>query len=92
MNERGPEGLPPPASFSRWLRRVERSVPVPEPNLKSIASLRARSMMSSMLSCTLWMKQAEPWGYSYGFSGWTTSWVAWSHRQLHAAPLTPYWL
>ena len=31
--------------------------------------------MSSMLSSTLWMKQAEPCGYSYGFSGWTTSCV-----------------
>ena len=34
-----------------------RSVPVPEPNLNNIASLRASSMMSSMLSLTLWMKQ-----------------------------------
>ena len=64
MKDSGPEGLPPPASFSRWLRSVDRSVPVPEPNLKSMASLRARSMMSSMLSFTLWMKQALPWGYS----------------------------
>ena len=31
---------------------------------KSIASLRASSMMSSMLSSTLWMKHAEPCGYS----------------------------
>ncbi len=48
---------------------VDRSVPVPEPNLNSMASLRASSMMSSMSSRTLWMKQAEPCGYSYGFSG-----------------------
>ena len=50
MNDSGPEGLPPPESFSRCDRSVDRSVPVPEPNLKSMASLRASSMMSSMLS------------------------------------------
>ena len=33
-------------------RSVERSVPVPLPNLNSMASLRASSMMSSMLSST----------------------------------------
>ena len=33
-------------------RSVLRSVPVPLPNLKSMASLRASSMMSSMLSST----------------------------------------
>ena len=66
-------GRPPPASFSRCERSVLRSVPVPEPNLKSMASLRASSMMSSMLSATCWMKHALPCGYSYGFSGWTTS-------------------
>ena len=64
MNDSGPDGFPPPESFSRCDRRLERSVPVPEPNLKSMASLRASSMMSSMLSCTLWMKQAEACGYS----------------------------
>src|SRR5215469_15401939 len=72
MNDSGPEGLPPPDSFSRYERSVERSVPVPEPNLNNMASLRASSMMSSMLSCTLWIKQAEPCGYSYGFSGCLT--------------------
>ena len=39
--------------------------PVPEPNLKSMASLWARCMMDSMLSCTDWMKQALHCGYSY---------------------------
>ena len=63
MKLTGPEGRPPPASLS-WLdRRVERSVPVPEPYLKSIASEVASLMMSCMSSATLWMKQAEPWGY-----------------------------
>jgi len=64
MNDSGPDGLPPPDSRSRCERSVDRSVPVPEPNLKSMASLRASSMMSSMLSPTLWMKQAEAWGNS----------------------------
>ncbi len=53
MNDSGPEGFPPPESFSRCDRSVDRSVPVPEPNLNNMASLRASSMMSSMLSCTL---------------------------------------
>ena len=66
MNDSGPEGFPPPESFSRCERSVERSVPVPEPNLKSMASLRASSMMSSMLSCTLWMKHAEACGILVG--------------------------
>ena len=43
----------------------ERSVPVPLPYLNSIASLVARRMMSSIVSSTLWMKQALPCGYSY---------------------------
>ena len=62
MKLTGPEGRPPPESFSLELRRLDRSVPVPEPNLKSIASLCASRMMLSMSSLTLWMKQAEPWG------------------------------
>jgi hypothetical protein len=62
-------GRPPPLIFSRVERMVERSEPVPEPNLKSIASERARSMIDSMLSSTAWMKQALPWGYSYWVGG-----------------------
>jgi hypothetical protein len=38
MNERGPEGLPPPVNFSRELRRGERLVPVPEPALNKLTS------------------------------------------------------
>ena len=48
----GPLGRPPPLSFSLLERNGERSVPVPEPNLKSIASLLAKCMMDSMLSST----------------------------------------
>ncbi len=64
-NDIGPLGRPPPVSFSWRLRRVDRSDPVPLPNLNSIASLRASSMMSSIESPTDWMKQAEHCGYSY---------------------------
>src|SRR6476660_9184738 len=63
MKLTGPEGRPPPESFSWLERRLERSVPVPEPYLKSMASEVARVMMPSMSSETDWMKQAEPWGY-----------------------------
>ncbi len=59
MNDSGPEGRPPPDSFSRQERIVDRSEPVPEPNLNSMASLVASRMMSSMLSSTLWIKHAE---------------------------------
>ena len=51
--------------FARAERSEERSLPVPLPYLKSIASLIARRMMSSIVSSTLWMKQALPCGYSY---------------------------
>src|SRR6266850_6652197 len=64
-NESGPLGRPPPLSFSLLERNGERSVPVPEPNLNSIASLLANCMMDSMLSSTDWMKHALHWGYSY---------------------------
>ncbi len=51
--------------FARADGATTRSVPVPQPYLKSIASLIARRMMSSILSSTHWMKQALPCGYSY---------------------------
>ena len=69
----GPLGRPPPLSFSRFERSGERSVPVPEPNLNSMASLCASRMMLSMLSSTDWMKQALHWGYSY----WVWARPAW---------------
>ena len=64
MKLTGPEGLPPPESFSWLERRVDRSVPVPEPNLNSMASLWASRMMLSISSLTLWMKQADACGVS----------------------------
>src|SRR5258706_15062505 len=77
-NDNGPLGRPPPLSFSLLERRGERSVPVPEPNLKSIASLQARCMIDSMLSSTDWMKQALHWGYSY----WVFARSAWPSLRL----------
>ena len=43
---------------------VERLLPAPEPNLKSIASVLARSMMLVIESWTELMKQAEHWGFA----------------------------
>src|SRR2546426_9656983 len=62
MKETGPEAVPPPASGSREERIDERFEPVPEPNLKSIPSVLARPRIDSMLSFTVLMKRAEPWG------------------------------
>ncbi len=62
MKETGPEAVPPPESFSRLERRLEKFVPVPEPYLKSMPSVFARSRMDSMLSETQLIKQAEHWG------------------------------
>ena len=58
MNETGPDAVPPPASFSREERMRDRLEPVPEPPLKSIASVLARSMIDSIVSSTELMKHA----------------------------------
>ena len=58
MKETGPEAVPPPFSFSFDERSFDRFEPVPEPPLKSIASVLARSMIDSMVSSTELMKQA----------------------------------
>src|SRR5579872_5101567 len=62
MKETGPLAEPPPCSCSFELRRLEKLVPVPEPNLKSMPSVLARPRMLSMVSCTELMKHAEHWG------------------------------
>src|SRR5580693_7055319 len=62
MKLTGPEAIPPPESDSRLPRKVEKFVPVPEPHLKSIPSVRARPMIDSMSSFTELMKQAEHCG------------------------------
>ena len=64
MKLTGPEAVPPPASSSLEERRVEKLVPVPEPHLKSMPSVLARSRIDSMVSSTELMKQAEHWGDS----------------------------
>src|SRR5213075_1729248 len=62
MKLTGPEAVPPPCSSSHDERMGDRLVPVPEPYLNSIPSVRARVRMESMVSLTLLMKQAEHWG------------------------------
>src|SRR5256885_4573471 len=63
MKETGPEAVPPPVIFSLELRMVDRLEPAPEPNLKSMASVLARSMIEPMLSWTELMKHAEHCGF-----------------------------
>src|SRR3990172_3773762 len=62
MKETGPLALPPPASSSRDERIDDRLLPVPEPNLKSIPSVRASVRIESIVSWTELMKQAEHCG------------------------------
>src|SRR5207248_2954492 len=62
MNETGPDAVPPPASNSRDERIGDRLVPVPEPNLNSIPSVRANVRIESIVSWTELMKQAEHCG------------------------------
>src|SRR6202049_363793 len=62
MKLSGPEAIPPPESDSLLPRKVEKFVPVPEPHLKSMPSVRVRPMIDSILSCTELMKHAEHCG------------------------------
>ena len=64
MNDTGPEAVPPPFSISPDPRRADRLLPVPEPCLKSMPSVFARSRMDSIESSTEMMKQALHWGLS----------------------------
>ena len=59
VNDTGPDAVPPPASGSLLERMLERFEPVPEPNLKSMPSVLARSRIDSMESLTALMKQAD---------------------------------
>src|SRR5579883_2293861 len=63
----GPEAMPPPLSVSLLPRSEEKLVPVPEPHLKSMPSVLARSMMDPILSLTELMKQAEHCGFGYAY-------------------------
>src|SRR5260370_1563868 len=62
MNDAGPDAVPPPASSSRDERMADRFVPVPDPNLKSMPSVRASVRIESIVSWTELMKQAEHCG------------------------------
>src|SRR5215468_4993028 len=63
MKERGPDAVPPEESPSCEPRRQERFEPVPEPYLKSIPSVLARSRIPDMESAQELMKHAEPCGF-----------------------------
>src|SRR5881409_1769810 len=63
MNETGPDAVPPPASSSLLERIGDRFVPVPDPNLNSIPSVRASVRIESIVSDTELMKQAEHCGF-----------------------------
>src|SRR5215210_5504703 len=62
MKDTGPDAVPPPASSSLEERIGDRFVPVPDPNLNSIPSVRASLRIESIVSCTELMKQAEHCG------------------------------
>src|SRR5918992_1699209 len=62
MNDTGPLAVPPPARSSRDDRIADRLLPVPDPNLKSIPSVRASVRIESIVSSTELMKHAEHCG------------------------------
>ena len=62
MKLSGPEARPPPLRTAFSSRSADRFEPVPEPHLKSIPSVLARSRMDSSESVTELMKQAEHCG------------------------------
>src|SRR5471030_1679928 len=62
MNDTGPDAVPPPARSDLEERIGDRLVPVPDPNLNSIPSVRASVRIESIVSCTELMKQAEHCG------------------------------
>ena len=64
MKESGPDAVPPAERPSVEPRRQERFEPVPEPYLKSIPSVFARSRIAAPSSRrTELMKHAEPCGF-----------------------------
>src|SRR5437870_11893982 len=62
MKDTGPDAVPPPASTSFDDRIADRFEPVPDPNLKSMPSVRASVRIESIVSCTELIKQAEHCG------------------------------
>ncbi len=96
MKETGPLAVPPPVIFSVELRIVHRLLPAPEPNLNSMASVLARSMMLLMVSWTQLMKQAEHCGFcsmpTLNQTGelnaifwWTSRWVSSAWKACRSA-------
>src|SRR5919107_2910492 len=63
MKLTGPDAMPPPVILALDERIVDRLTPAPEPYLKSMASVFARSMIEPMLSWTELMKHAEHCGF-----------------------------
>src|ERR1700694_6112481 len=59
MKDTGPDAVPPPESCSLDDRRMDRLVPVPLPNLKSMPSVLTRSRIDSIESSTELMKHAD---------------------------------
>ncbi len=64
MKDTGPDGVPPPESFSFDERSTLRFTPLPDPYLKIIPSLRYHSRMLSIRSSTERIKHAEHCGCS----------------------------
>src|SRR5215813_13835381 len=62
MNDTGPDAVPPPLSSSFDERRLDRLEPAPEPYLKSMPSVFARSRIELIESATELMKHAEHCG------------------------------
>src|SRR5215471_5004437 len=62
MKLTGPDAVPPPARCSFDERMGDRLVPVPDPNLNSMPSVRASVRIESIVSWTELMKQAEHCG------------------------------
>src|SRR5258707_6707604 len=63
MKLTGPDAIPPPLSVSLLPRSVEKFVPVPEPHLNSIPSVRVSLMIDSMSPLTELMKHADHCGF-----------------------------
>src|SRR5713101_5060460 len=63
MKLTGPDAIPPPESVSLLPRSEEKLVPVPEPHLKSMPSVFAKSMIEPMSSRTELIKHAEHCGF-----------------------------
>src|SRR4029434_1077096 len=85
-----PDDVPPPESFSIRPRSFEKLEPVPEPNLKTRASLRASSKIDIRSSLTAWMKQAETCGREHESGVERTALRSGSQRKLPPEPPIPY--